>query len=147
MRRRRLPSDSPRIVTRPGVKRNSMALWVTSIHDGIASGRHSTKIGGGRPAFSSAAMCSACLAAFSFHGGGLVFACRSWSVIFGFHTPLQSGSLARSAQSLGVGGGLMTAGTLLPASLDVSLGGCPAGWARTAAAAKAEIARIERENE
>src|SRR5436305_8177045 len=47
-------------------------------------------------------------AAFSFHGGMFVFAWASWSVIFGFHTPLQSGSLARSAQSCAVGGGLMT---------------------------------------
>src|SRR3954451_20984436 len=41
----------------------------------------------------------------------------------------------------------MTASTFLPASLDVSLGGCPWGWARTVAAAKTEIARIEREIE
>ena len=31
MRRRRLPSDSPRRVTRPGVYRISIELWVTSI--------------------------------------------------------------------------------------------------------------------
>src|SRR6266851_3294236 len=117
MRRSRLPSDSPRIVTRPGVKSNSMALWVTSIQDGMASGRQFTKIGGGRPAFSSANIFSICAAAFGVHGGGLDFTCRSWSVIFGFHTPLQSGSLARSAQSLPVGGGLMTvAGFFAPSA-------------------------------
>src|SRR5271165_6969898 len=98
------------MVTRPGVNRISMALWVTSIHDGIASGRQFTKMGGGRPAFSSAAIFAACAATFSFHGGGLVLACASWSVTFGFHTPLQSGSLARSAQFCAVGGGLMIGG-------------------------------------
>ena len=36
-----------------------------------------------------------------------VLICASWSVIFGFHTPLQSGSFARSAQFLAVGAGLM----------------------------------------
>src|SRR5713101_1251588 len=87
-----------------------MALWVTSIHDGMASGRQFTKIGGGRPAFSSTNIFSICAAAFGVHGGGLVLTCASWSVIFGFHTPLQSGSLARSAQSTAVGGGLMIAG-------------------------------------
>src|ERR1700692_1844843 len=103
------------MVTRPGVNRISIALWVTSIHDGIASGRQFTKMGGGRPAFSSAAIFAACAAAFSFHGGGLVLACASWSLIFGFHTPLQSGSLARSAQSCAVGAGLMTVGAFLGA--------------------------------
>src|ERR1700686_1086394 len=58
------------------------------------------------------------LAAVSFHGGGLVLTCTSWSLIFGFQTPLQSGSLARSAQSCAVGGGLMTVGALLGASAD-----------------------------
>ena len=77
-----------------------MALWVTSIQDGIASGRQLTKIGGGRPAFSSANIFSIRAAALGVQGGGLVFTCASWSVIFGFQTPLQSGSLARSAQSL-----------------------------------------------
>src|SRR5882762_516137 len=108
MRRRRLPSDSPSNVTRPGVKRISIALWVTSIHAGIASGRQFTNSGGGRPAFSSASWCATSAAAFAFHGGMLVLACASWSVIFGFHTPLQSGSFARSAQSRAAGGGLMT---------------------------------------
>src|SRR5438477_8884189 len=108
MRRRRLPSDSPSSVTRPGVKRISIALWVTSIHAGIASGRQLTKSGGGLPAFSSAIWCFTNAAAFSFHGGMLIFACMSWSVILGFHTPLQSGSFARSAQSCAEGGGLIT---------------------------------------
>src|SRR6266513_182208 len=107
MRRSRLPSDSPSSVTRPGVKRISIALWVTSIHAGIASGRQFTKSGGGRPAFSSASWCATSAAALAFHGGMLVLAWTSWSVIFGFHTPLQSGSFARSAQSLAAGGGLM----------------------------------------
>jgi len=107
MRRRRLPSDSPSSVTRPGVKRISIALCVTSIHAGIASGRQFTNSGGGRPAFSSASWCATSAAAFAFHGGMLVLACASWSVIFGFHTPLQSGSFARSAQSRSAGGGLM----------------------------------------
>src|SRR4029077_11742636 len=98
------------MVTRPGVNRNSIALWVTSIHDGIASGRHSTKIGGGRAAFSSANMCSICAAALGVHGGGLVLICASWSEIFGFHTPLQSGSFAKSAQSCAIGGGVMILG-------------------------------------
>src|SRR4051812_25197092 len=146
MRRSRLPSDSPSKVTRPGVYRISIALWVISIQDGWFSGKHPGKISGGRPALSSAAWNAASLAAFSFQGGGLVFTWASWSEIFGFHTPLQSGSLAMSAQSLGVGGGLMTAGTFLPASLEVSLAGCPWGWARTVAAATTEIARIESEN-
>jgi len=107
MRRRRLPSDSPSSVTRPGVKRISIALWVTSIHAGIASGRQFTNSGGGRPAFSSASWCATSAAAFAFHGGMLVLAWASWSVIFGFHTPLQSGSFARSAQSRAAGGELM----------------------------------------
>src|SRR5712691_5318876 len=59
-------------------------------------------------AFSSASWCATSAAAFAFHGGMLVLACASWSVIFGFHTPLQSGSFARSAQSRAAGGGLMT---------------------------------------
>src|SRR3954469_9143748 len=146
MRRSRLPSDSPSIVTRPGVNRISIALWVTSIQDGWLSGKQPKKTNGGRPAFSSANMKSICFLAFSFQGGGLVLTWASWSVIFGFQTPLQSGSLAMSAQSFGVGGGLMTAGTFLPASLEVSLAGCPWGWARTVAAATTEIARIESEN-
>src|SRR2546428_1465386 len=108
MRRRRLPSDSPSSLTRPGVKRISVALGVTSIHAGIASGRQFTNSGGGRPAFSSASWCATSAAAFAFHGGMLVLACASWSVIFGFHTPLQSGSFTRSAQSRSAGGGLMT---------------------------------------
>src|SRR5215470_12598737 len=102
------------MVTRPGVNRISMALWVTSIQDGMASGKQPKKMSFGLPAFSSASMCSIAAAALAFHGGGLVLACASWSVIFGFHTPLQSGSLARSAQSCAVGGGLMT--VFLPGS-------------------------------
>src|SRR5579871_6440503 len=115
MRRRRLPSDSPSMVTRPGVNRISIALWVTSIHDGSASGRQLEKTRKGRPAFSSANIFWIFLAAASFHGGGLVLTCASWSVIFGFQTPLQSGNLARSAQSCAVGGGLMTGGSFLDA--------------------------------
>src|SRR3954452_17977448 len=129
MRRSRLPSDSPSRVTRPGVYRISIALWETSIQDGWFSGKHPEKIRGGRPARSLAACHAASFAAFSFQGGGLVLTWASWAVIFGFHAPLQSGSLARSACSLGVGGVFMTAGTFRPASLDVSLGGCPWGWA------------------
>src|SRR5579862_9740613 len=115
MRRRRLPSDSPNMVTRPGVNRISIALWVTSIHDGCASGRQLAKTRKGRPAFSSANIFSIFLAAASFHGGGLVFTWASWSEIFGFQTPLQSGNLAMSAQSWAVGGGLMIAGAFLGA--------------------------------
>src|ERR1700719_4073311 len=115
MRRRRLPSDSPSMVTRPGVNRISMALCVTSIQDGCASGRQLAKTRKGRPAFSSANIFSIFLAATSFQGGGLVLTCASWSVIFGFQTPLQSGSLAISAQSWAVGGGLMTLGAFLGA--------------------------------
>src|ERR1700722_1516973 len=55
------------------------------------------------------------LAAASFQGGGLVLTWASWSVIFGFHTPLQSGSLPRSAQSCAVGAGLMTVGAFFGA--------------------------------
>src|SRR4029077_1453068 len=110
MRRMRLPADSPSMVTRPGVNSISIALWVTSIQDGCASGRQLAKIRRGRPAFSSANICSTFLAAASFHGGGLVLTWASWSVIFGFQTPLQSGNLAISAQSWAVGGGLMTLG-------------------------------------
>src|SRR5260370_42398178 len=61
----------------------------------------------GRPAFSSAHIFSTSFATFSFHGGGMLRSRRSWSVMFGFHTPLQSGSLARSAQSCADGGGVM----------------------------------------
>src|SRR5579863_4217053 len=103
------------MVTRPGVNRISMALWVTSIQDGCASGRQFAKISVGRPAFSSANICATFLAAASFHGGGLVLTCASWSVIFGFQTPLQSGNSARSAQSCAVGGGLMTGGSFFGA--------------------------------
>jgi len=75
MRRSLLPSDSPSIVTLPGVNNISIALCVTSIHAGIASGRQFTNKGGGRPAFSSAYWNSICAAALAFHGGGLVFIC------------------------------------------------------------------------
>src|SRR5262249_4931475 len=107
------------MVTRPGVNRISIALWVTSIQDGCASGRQLEKIRRGRPAFSSPNMASIFLAATSFHGGGLVLTCASWSVIFGFQTPLQSGSLPRSAQSWTVGGGLITDGVFFGACADV----------------------------
>src|SRR5581483_5772273 len=99
-----------------------MALWVTSIQEGCASGRQFAKISVGRPAFSSANMCWIFFAAASFHGGGLVFTCASWSVIFGFHTPLQSGNLAMSAQSCAVGAGLMTVGSFLGACAPASEG-------------------------
>src|ERR1035438_1589620 len=55
------------------------------------------------------------LAAASFQGAGLVLIWVSWSLIFGFQTPLQSGSLPRSAQSCAVGGGLMMVGGFLGA--------------------------------
>src|SRR5437868_14553238 len=110
MRRSRLPSDSPSMVTRPGVNRISIALWVTSIQDGWLSGKQPKNTSGGRPAFSSANMWSIFFLASSFHGGGLVLTWASWSVIFGFHTPLQSGSLPMSAQSWAVGAGLMMVG-------------------------------------
>src|SRR5678815_598436 len=122
MRRRRAPSDSPSIVTRPGVNSTSIELWVTSIHAGIASGRQFVNRGGGRPARSSANWNLMYSAAGGVHGGILVLTCASWSVILGFHTPLQSGSLARSAQSFAVGGGLMT---------DLALGGGSAASAYT----------------
>src|SRR5579871_4842131 len=64
----------------------------------------------GRPAFSSSHIFCTSLATFSFQGGGLLFACLSWSVTLGFHTPVQSGRLARYAQSCAVGGGLITVG-------------------------------------
>jgi hypothetical protein len=48
-------------------------LCVTGIHAGIASGKQFWNKGGGRPARSSAYCHSIILAAFSFHGGGLVF--------------------------------------------------------------------------
>src|SRR6202011_3431233 len=115
MRRSRLPSDSPSMVTRPGVNRISMALWVTSIQEGCASGKQLEKTRKGLPAFSSANIFAIFLAASSFHGGGLLLTWASWSVIFGFQTPLQSGSLARSAQSCAVGAGLMTVGAFLGA--------------------------------
>src|ERR1700693_5331995 len=100
------------MVTRPGVNRNSIALWVTSIHDGIASGRQSTKIGAGRPAFSSSNISAILAAALAFQGGGLVLTWASWCVTFGFQIPLHSGSWARSAHSCALGGGLTTTGFL-----------------------------------
>src|SRR6185369_16400142 len=112
MRRSRSPSDSPSMVTRPGVNSTSIELWVTSIHAGIASGRQFVNKGGGRPARSSANWNWIYSLALGVHGGMLVLTCASWSVILGFHTPLQSGSFARSAQSFAVGGGLMTDLTL-----------------------------------
>src|SRR5471032_3034840 len=121
MRRIRLPSDSPSMVTRPGVNRISMALWVTSIQDGCASGRQYEKIRRGRPAFSSANMNSIFLAAASFQGVGLVLTWASWSVIFGFHTPLQSGSLPMSAQSCAVGAGLIIDGVFFGACAVASV--------------------------
>src|SRR5438445_781696 len=129
-------SNSPSMVTRPGVNRISIALWVTSIQVGWLSGKQPKKTSGGRPAFSSANICSIFFAAASFHGGGLVLIWASWSVIFGFHTPLQSGNLAMSAQSCAVGAGLMMAGAFLGARTE---GGCGGGWA-----ALGEVATIVR---
>src|ERR1700692_4138403 len=60
------------------------------------------------------------LAAVSFQGGGLVLTWASWSVIFGFQTPLQSGSLPRSVQSCAVGAGLMIVGAFLGACAEAS---------------------------
>src|SRR5882757_8569935 len=141
MRRSRLPSDSPSIVTRPGVNRISIALWVTSIQVGWLSGKQPKKTSGGRPAFSSANMSSICFLAFSFHGGGLVLIWASWSVIFGFHTPLQSGNLAMSAQSCAVGAGLIMVGAFGGAR---TVGGWGGGWA--ALGETATIVRTAREN-
>src|ERR1700743_2433677 len=92
-----------------------MALWVTSIQEGCASGKQLEKTRKGLPAFSSANIFAIFLAASSFHGGGLLLTWASWSVIFGFQTPLQSGSLPISAQSWAVGAGLITAGGFLGA--------------------------------
>src|SRR5258708_38760712 len=141
MRRSRLPSDSPSMVTRPGVNRISSALWVTSIQDGWLSGKQPKKTSGGRPAFSSANINSICFLAFSFHGGGLVLTWASWSLIFGSHTPLQSGNLAMSAQSCAVGAGLIMAGAFLGAWAE---GGCGGGWA--ALGGTAAIVRNASEN-
>src|SRR5580692_12448756 len=63
--------------------------------------------GKGRPAFSSAYICSICLAVCAFHGGGLLRSCATWSLITGVHTPPKSGSLASACQSRSVGGGLI----------------------------------------
>src|SRR6476620_6135388 len=137
MRRIRLPSDSPSNVTRPGVKRISIALCVTSIQDGCASGRQLEKMSRGRPAFSSANMPSIFFAAASFQGGGLVLTWASWSLIFGFHTPLQSGSLPRSVQSWAVGAGLIIDGGFLGACAHTCV-------ATEAAKTEKRIARAER---
>src|ERR1700723_427696 len=63
--------------------------------------------GKGRPAFSSAYICSICLAICAFHGGGLLRSCATWSLMTGVQTPLKSGSLASACQSRSVAGGLI----------------------------------------
>src|ERR1700761_500769 len=103
MRRRRLPSDSPRIVTLPGVNRNSIALCVISIQLGMDSGRQLTNRPFGFPAFSALSNLATSAAAFGFQGGGLLRMRAPWSDRLGVQTPLQSGSLARSAQSRACG--------------------------------------------
>src|SRR6516165_3260313 len=85
----------------------------------MPSGRQLTNSGRGRPALSSATIFATSAAAVGFHGGGFVLIWASWSVTFGFQTPLQSGSLARSAQSCAVGGGLITDGVFFGACADV----------------------------
>src|SRR6202789_2229710 len=89
--------------------------------------------GKGRPAFSSAYICSICLAICAFHGGGLLRSCATWSLMTGVQTPLKSGSLASDCQSRSVAGGL--------------IGALAAGWAASqggsvAAANAANAARI-----
>src|SRR5579862_8041760 len=108
MRRTRFPSDSPRMVTRPGVNRNSMALCVISIQLGIASGRQFTNRPLGLPASSAFISLATWAAAAGFQGMGSVLIRASWSDKLGVQTPLQSGNFARAAQSPACGGGLIT---------------------------------------
>src|SRR5215203_1192377 len=112
-----------------------MELWVTSIHAGIASGRQFVNKGGGRPARSSASWNLMYSAAGGVHGGMFVLTCASWSVILGFHTPLQSGSFARFAQSCAVGGGLIT-------DLAFAAGWAATGWTMVNARHAARIALL-----
>src|SRR6202012_4951801 len=83
--------------------------------------------GKGRPAFSSAYICSICLAAFAFQGGGFVRSCATWSLMSGVQTPPKSGSLASACQSRSVGGELI-------ASLAVGSAAPAAASEKTAAA-------------
>src|SRR4051812_20409306 len=115
MRRMRLPSDSPRRVTRPGVNKNSRALWVISIQLGMDSGRQFTNSPLGSPAFSAATSLAICAAAAGFQGTGSPLIRASWSDMLGVQTPLQSGSFARADQSAGCGGGLTTGSSALAA--------------------------------
>src|SRR5271156_3623098 len=98
------------MVTRPGVKRNSSALCVSNIQLGIDSGKQLMNSPLGSPDCSAASSFAICTAAALFHGTGSALIRRAWSVMFGVQTPLQSGRLARADQSLGSGGGLVTAG-------------------------------------
>src|ERR1700722_19187013 len=98
------------MVTRPGVKKKPSRLWVGNIQLGIDSGRQLMNSPLGSPACSAASSFAICAAAALFHGTGSVLMRRSWSVMFGVQTPLQSGRLARADQSFGSGGGLMTTG-------------------------------------
>src|SRR5258705_1484770 len=106
MRRSRLPSDSPSIVTRPGVNRTSIELCVISIQDGIPSGRQSTNNGGGRLAFASCSCHAISLATVGVHGVGFDLIWASWSLVIGTQMPLQSGSLDIASQSFSVGDGI-----------------------------------------
>src|SRR5690242_18936664 len=129
------------MVTRPSMNRISIALRVTSIQDGWLSGKQPKNTSGRRPTFSSANICSIFFAAVSFHGGGLVLTWASWSVIFGFHTPLQSGNLPMSAQSCAVGAGLIMVGAFVGAR---GTWGWVGGWA--APGETAAIVRTASEN-
>ena len=53
----------------------------------------------GRPAFSSASICSICGRTSAFHGGVLAASCRCWSFTSGSQTPLKSGKAAIAAHS------------------------------------------------
>ena len=72
MRRMRLPSDSPSMVTRPGVNRISIALWVTSIQDGMRLGKAVGEYQRRAASLFLGEHVLDLLAAASFHGGGLV---------------------------------------------------------------------------
>src|SRR5882724_182712 len=97
------------MVTRPGVNRNSSALCVISIQLGMDSGRQFTNMPFGSPASSAAMSLEIWAAAAAVQGMGSVLMRAFWSDMLGVHTPLQSGSFARAAQSAGCGGGLITA--------------------------------------
>src|ERR1700730_9117727 len=103
------------MVTRPGVNKNSRALCVISIQLGMDSGRQFTNRPLGSPAPSAAISLATWAAAAGFHGMGSVLIRAFWSVMLGVQTPLQSGNLARAAQSAACGGGLIT-GSCAPAA-------------------------------